>query len=93
MAGAVGAATEQLQVDNLLDNIMLTVHRQMATRGVDVQMLGDVSVQNRGLTLTGTDGILKGVTSIYRSDSAFVEYGNGSVILTSTFSLQTLMLR
>lgn len=88
----VRAAKEQLQVDSLLDNILLTVQRQMSKWGVDVETLSDVMVRNGQLTLIGTQGIIRGLTTIYRSDSAFMEYGNGSVSLTSSFSLQTLEL-
>ncbi|XP_034234959.1 uncharacterized protein LOC117641600 [Thrips palmi] len=84
------ADSEQLQVDSLLDNLLLTVQRQMTKGRVDVETLPDVSLNSGRLTLTGTQGIIKGLTSLYRSDSAFMEYGNGSVILSTAFSLRTL---
>lgn len=84
---------EQLVVDSLLDNVLVTVQKEIAHSTWDVANLPNVATTQGQLSLKGTEGLIHSLSSIARASSAVISYGNGNVSLSTAFSLTTLEMR
>lgn len=87
---AAAAVREQLVVDKLLDNVLVTVQRQLSAVGLDTAALPEWSGNSGRLTLTANDGLMHRLSSIRRAGSAIAEYGDGSVALSTNVTLDVL---
>ena len=84
---------EQLMVDSLLDNVLVTVQKEIARSMWDVATLPDIESKQGQFSLTGTQGCIHSLSSIARSSASFISYGDGNVSLSTAFTLQTLEIR